>query len=127
MTQDQHAIKALLTDYEAALNASNAEQATGMYAAEGTFMPTGAPTASGTEAILATYRYIFSQIRLDIAFDIHEIVVSGDVAFAHTSSRGTVTVLATDARAPEANRELFFLRRENGSWKVSHYMFNKAA
>jgi len=26
---------------------------------------------------------------------------------------------------PEENRELFILQKENGSWKIDRYMFNK--
>lgn len=127
MTNDQNVIVELLRTYEAALNASDTKAATAIYAADGVFMPSGAPTAAGISAIKASYNYIFSQIRLDIRFEIHSVEVSGNMAFAHTSSAGHVTVLATGDTMPESNRELFVFQREGKDWKVSLYMFNKAA
>lgn len=125
-SNDQTAIEATLLAYGAALNASNADAAVAVYTSDGVFMPTGAPTATGTDALLASYRYIFTQIRLDVAFTIHEVVIDGDLAYAVTSSRGQVTVLATNTTGPEANRELFVLRREGDHWKIARYMFNKS-
>jgi uncharacterized protein (TIGR02246 family) len=123
---DQNSIEATLRAYFAALNASDAEAAVAKYASDGVFMPTGGPTATGTSELLASYRFIFTQIRLDVEFEFHEIVVDGELAYAVTSSQGQQTVLATDTTGPEANRELFVLRRESDGWKIARYMFNKS-
>lgn len=125
-TTDRTAIETLLQRYGAALNASDADAAVAAYTADGLFMPTGAPSARGTQELLASYRFIFSQIRLDVAFTIEEIVVDGDLAMAVTSSAGTQTILAAGTTGPEANRELFALRREPEGWRIARYMFNKA-
>ena len=126
-TTDQDAIQATLHAYGDALNATDAEAAVAAYTEDGVFMPTGAPTATGTEELLASYRFIFSQIRLNVAFAIHEITVEGHYAYAVTSSQGTQTVLTSDTTGPEANRELFVLRRNGNEWKIARYMFNKSA
>ena len=88
-------------------------------------MPTEAPSGIGSEGVLKSYEFVFSQIQLNIKFHIEEIVVEGDMAFATTSSKGTVKVHANGFEGPEANRELFVFEKVDGDWKIARYMFNK--
>ncbi len=126
-TTDEQAIRTLLADYEKALNTSDARAAAAVYAEDGVFYPYNLPTATGTQELLAAYEQIFDTIELAVTFDIHEIVVDGDTAFATTGSHGQVTVLEPGVTVGEANREVFVLIRRNGAWKVGRYMFNKSA
>lgn len=126
-TTDEAQIRELLAAYEQALNTSDAAAAVEVYAAGGVFYPYNLPTATGRDELLASYRQIFETIRLEIAFDVHEVVVQGDLAYATTGSKGQVTVLAEDLTVPEENREVFVFTRTDGPWKVSQYMFNKSA
>ena len=116
----------LLHTYERSLNASDAALAVSCYTADGVFMPTTQPTATAG-ALRAAYDGIFSLIHLGVTFAIDELVVaSDDVAYALTRSNGTQTVLATDTRTAESNREVFVFRPEDGAWKIARYMFNKS-
>ncbi len=47
------------------------------------------------------------------------------MAFAVTSSKGTVKIQANGVEVPEANRELFVFEKVNDEWKIARYMFNK--
>ena len=123
--QDKEAIQALLETYKKSLNTSDAMLSASLYTSDGVFMPTEAPSALGSENILKSYEFIFTQIQLNIEFYIDEIVVEGDFAFAVTSSKGTTLIHATGDRIPEANRELFVFEKVNGEWKIARYMFNK--
>jgi len=98
-----------------------------LYAADGVFMPTNAPTATGTTAVREAYENVFGTIKLDIAFSIDEIVVDDNIAFATTGSKGRVTILAEEVTAPEENRELFAFQKIDGVWKIARYMFNKTS
>ena len=118
-------IESLLMTYKETLNTSNAEKATSLYVKNGVFMPTGAPSGIGSENILKSYEFVFSQIQLNIEFFIEEIEVEGNMAFAVTSSKGTVKIHATGETVPEENRELFVFEKGNGTWKIARYMFNK--
>lgn len=118
-------IENLLMTYKGTLNTSNAEKATSLYAKDGIFMPTGAPSAIGKEQIKGAYDFVFSQIQLNIEFYIEEIKVENDFAFAVTSSKGETLIHATGTTIPEENRELFIFEKENGTWKIARYMFNK--
>lgn len=123
--QEKQKIEALLSEYEKSLNTSDAKLAQSLYTKDGIFMPTEAPSGIGSDGILKSYEYVFSQIQLNIKFFIEEIEVEGKMAFAVTSSKGTTLIRATGDTVPEANRELFVFEKVNGEWKIARYMFNK--
>lgn len=123
--EEKQKIEKLLGEYQKSLNTSDANLAQSLYTKDGIFMPTEAPSGIGSEGILKSYQYIFSQIQLSIEFFIEEIEVEGNMAFAITSSKGTVKIHATGVEAPEANRELFVFEKIDGEWKIARYMFNK--
>ena len=123
--QEKQKIEALLSEYEKSLNTSDAKLAQSLYTKDGIFMPTEAPSGIGSEGILKSYEYVFSQIQLNIEFFIEEIQVERNMAFAVTSSKGTTLIHATGDTIPEANRELFVFEKVNGEWKIARYMFNK--
>lgn len=122
---DKTAITDLLFTYRDALNASSVDQVMPLYTTDGVFMPTGFPTAVGTEQVKGAYTGVFSMIKLNIEFFIDEIQVDGDHAFARTTSKGSTLIHASGETVPEENRELFVLQRTDGGWKIARYMFNK--
>lgn len=124
-SREKQKIEALLDVYKKSLNTSDAKLAQSLYTKDGIFMPTEAPSAIGSENILKSYEFIFSQIQLNIEFFIDEIAVENELAFAVTSSRGTTLIHATGATVPEANRELFVFEKVGEDWKIARYMFNK--
>ncbi len=123
--EEKQKIEELLSEYKKSLNTSDAQLAQNLYTKDGIFMPTEAPSGIGSEGILKSYEYVFSQIKLNIDFFIEEIEVEGNMAFAVTSSKGTVKILANGMEVPEANRELFVFEKVDGKWKIARYMFNK--
>jgi uncharacterized protein (TIGR02246 family) len=123
--EEKQNIEDLLSEYKKSLNTSDAKLAQSLYTKDGVFMPTEAPSGIGSENILKSYEYVFSQIQLNIEFFIEEIEVEGNMAFAVTSSKGAVKILANGFEAPEANRELFVFEKVDGEWKIARYMFNK--
>ena len=123
--QDKEQIQNLLMNYQEALNTSDANKAVSLYTKDGIFMPSGAPSATGTENIKGSYEFVFSNIQLNIEFNIEEIVIENNVAFAITTSKGSTLIHATGETVPEENRELFVFEKENCEWKIARYMFNK--
>ncbi len=124
MTSDTDQIRELLSTYQDALNASDAETAASLYGSDGVFLPYQLPTSSGDQ-VLGAYQAIFGAISLDVAFTIDDVTVDGDTAHALTRSKGKVTILADGTITPEENRELFVFGRHSGEWKITRYMFNK--
>lgn len=117
-------IRGLLSSYEGALNASDAEQCASLYTSDGVFMPHTLPSSAGASVVEA-YRHAFAAIALNVEFTIDEVTVDGDLAYALTRSKGTQTILASDKSTPEENRELFVFAKEDGSWRIARYIFNK--
>ncbi len=122
---DRAGVSTLLLRYGAELNGSRTSAIVGLYTSDGVFMPSGAPTAVGTDELRVAYDKVFAAIKLAVKFEIDEIAVQGDIAFARTVSRGNVTILANGVTQPEENRELFILRRVSGAWYIARYMFNQ--
>jgi uncharacterized protein (TIGR02246 family) len=123
--QEKQKIEELLNTYKKSLNTSDAKLAQSLYTKDGIFMPTQAPSGIGSEGILKSYEFVFSQIQLNIEFFIEEIEIEENMAFAVTSSKGSVKILANGVEAPEANRELFVFEKVDEEWKIARYMFNK--
>ena len=123
--QEKQKIEELLNTYQKSLNTSDAKLAQSLYTKDGVFMPTQAPSGIGSEGILKSYEFVFSQIQLNIKFFIEEIQVEGNMGFAVTSSKGTILIHATNENVPEENRELFVFEKVDGEWKIARYMFNK--
>ena len=92
--KEKQKIEELLSEYKKSLNTSDAKLAQSLYTEDGVFMPTEAPSGIGSENILKSYEFVFSQIQLKIEFFIEEIEVEGNMAFAVTSSKGTVKIHA---------------------------------
>ena len=127
MTNNHDQVRSLLATYEQSLNTGDAALAASCYTPDGMFMPTALPTANGAD-MQGAYRQIFDTIHLDVTFTIDELEITSDhTAYALTRSNGTQTVLATDGRTAESNREIFLFRRTDAGWKIAHYMFNQPA
>jgi uncharacterized protein (TIGR02246 family) len=124
MSRDLDQIRELLAAYETALNSADAAAAGAVYAPDAQFFPYDQPTATGA-GIRTAYEAIFKALRLTIEFDLHEVVVHGDLAYATSGSKGTVTVIATNDTVAEESRELFVFSRADGAWRIARYMFNK--
>lgn len=127
MSSHETALRELLATYEKSLNTSDATLAASCYSVDGIFMPTTLPTASGSD-MKSAYEQVFTAIKLNVVFTIDELAVTSEnSAYALTRSTGTQTILANGIESAEANREIFIFDRSNSEWKISRYMFNKAA
>ena len=117
----------VLRSYEAALNEGDVDAIVALYANDAVFMAQHRNPAVGHQQIETAYREIFGMIKLDIQFEIDElVVVSPTVAYARTRSAGKTTILANDAQVSEGNQELFVLARDDSEseWKIGRYIFS---
>ena len=123
-TSDEQQIRDLLTTYSKALKTGDVELATSIYTDDAVVMGNEMPTNQGAE-IRRSYETNFDLIRLDVEFTLDGLVVDGDIAYGHTRSGGTITMLASDDNVPSSARELLVFARQSGEWKIARYMFNK--
>ena len=117
-------IQGVVSKYESALNASNADDVLKLYGKNPTFMPQHAPAQVGRAAVKQAYDNVFNTIKLDIKFNTHDVEVLGDTAWARTSSAGKTRILANNVVVNEGNNELFIFKKENGDWKIHQYLFS---
>ena len=117
-------IQRVISKYESALNASNADAVLKLYGKNPSFMPQHAPAQVGRAAVKQAYDNVFNTIKLNIKFSTHELEVLGDTAWARTSSAGKTRILANNVVVDEGNNELFIFKKENGDWKIHQYLFS---
>jgi len=109
--------------YEKSLNASDAEAALALHGDDPIFMPQYSAALSGRDAVKAGYEKVFSTLKLNVNFTIHEVVEMGDLAYVRTTSAGKTEILAKKTTVKEGNNELFIFRKEHGKWKIHRYLF----
>jgi uncharacterized protein (TIGR02246 family) len=126
MTANEKAVADVLSAYNEALNASNADAVIRLYAQDGVFMPPYSPSAIGWAEVRKAYEAVFAAIQLTVRFNVAEIVeMSPDWVFARTNSEGTTLTHATGKTSKEANQELFIFRKEeDGKFKIARYGFS---
>lgn len=118
-------IEKLIFAYRDALNASDADKVVALYTTDGVLLPNAAPTATGAEQVKGTYQYVFDNFKYNLEFTIGEIVVTGNYAFARSTSKGSFVIKASGQTVPDENRELFVFQKVKGKWKIARYMYNK--
>ena len=122
---EQKLIEQLIEKYIEAINASRTDALVSLFTPDGVLMAPDAPTMEGTDQLTAFFNYSFGTIKIDAQIHFDEIFVSGDHGYARTHSQVELTVAQVDATQSEENRELFVVRKLDGEWKISRYMFNK--
>jgi uncharacterized protein (TIGR02246 family) len=123
MSEKHASIESLMKSYETALNASDASAVIALYSSSPVFTPPGAPALVGRDAVRKGYEMVFSIIKLNIRFTIHDVETFGDTAWARTSSAGRTKLLKKGGDVQEGNNELYIFKRENGDWKIHRYCF----
>lgn len=123
---DAEGIQDALEGYETALNGSDVEKVLDVFAPDAVFMAPNNPSAVGSDSIRGAYGGIFKAIAFDTELTVAEVVqVAPDWAFVRTDSNGHVTVHAIKQRVPDANHELFVLKRgSDDHWKIARYSFS---
>lgn len=113
-----------IKSYEKALNGNDVKTIVSLYSSSPVFMPQHAPAQIGKAAVQAAYEGVFKSLDLDIVFEIHEVEVLGNTAWARTTSAGKTKILADGAVISEGNNELFIFKKQSGQWKIHQYLFS---
>jgi len=124
-TKDKVAVEKLITTYFDALNAGNAENVTALFTKTGVLLAQGAPTATGSEQVNGTFKYVFDNFSYALKVSIGEIVIQGKYAIVSSNSTGSFVIKAKNEIVPADYRETFILQKENGVWEIARYMYNQ--
>ena len=124
----QASIKRTMDAYNSALNGGRTSAVLVLYTPDGVFMPPYSPPSVGTGSVQLAYDKVFQELRFNVRFTIHEVVVmSPSYAFVRTSSAGTTRHASTGKTTSEANEELFILRKDGDlPWRIARYSFSPA-
>ncbi|SDD99546.1 conserved hypothetical protein [Mucilaginibacter pineti] len=121
---EQTAIEKLIFSFSDAFNAADISKTVASFTPDGINMPNTAPAAKGTEQLTTAFGLLFGSAQINIKYVIDEISVIGEHAFARTNSTVNTLIKATGDKLLLENKELFLLRKQDGEWKISHYIFN---
>ncbi|MEO1041062.1 MAG: DUF4440 domain-containing protein [Pseudomonadota bacterium] len=127
-SDDVQGIIRVLESYEQFVNAGDAQSVGGLYASDAILLPDRFDAFEGAENITGFYAFAFDALSLELEFDIDpsDIIVSGDVAYATTTSVGTRFIKEGNQTVPEINRELWVFEEIDGEWKIARYCFNQS-
>jgi hypothetical protein len=108
---DEAPVRAFMSAYEAALNASDTEAVMPLYADDGVFMPQNSQSAVGKAAVRQAYDMVFKAITLKVKFRRNGLTCGG---IPRERKRST----PPDQRAvrPRAST--------TGKWQIARYSFS---
>lgn len=110
-SDDPAQLLALMERYAAGLRWGAADGLAALYTSDGVFIRGDQPAAVGTEALRTAYRQLFASQKVDLAFEIKETEVAGDMAWLRATSAG------------RGNSVVIFQRTSAG-WKIRCFMYN---
>jgi uncharacterized protein (TIGR02246 family) len=125
---ERQTLESTVRAYFDAFNGSNLEELLAVFTPDAVVMADEMPTVIGRDQIRDIYAGAFAGVCFKFKCGIDHVTADGDIGVVRTHATGTMTILAANntVEAPE-HRELFILRRVNGQWLISDYMFNTAA
>lgn len=123
---DEAAIRRVMADYNAALNAGKTAAVLPLYTDDGIFMPPYSQSAVGKDAVRVAYDKVFNELSFNVKFSIAELVQMAPIwAYVRTNSAGTTRHASTEKTTAEANQELFIFRKgDDGKWRIARYSFS---
>ena len=122
-SDDPAQLLVIMERYAAGLRWGTADALAALYTSDGVFIRDNLPAAAGTEAVRAAYRQVFATLKLDVAFEIKETEVVGDMAWLRATSRGRIKTLASGVEATESFNVVVMFRRTPTGWKIRCYMY----
>ncbi|AYN67396.1 nuclear transport factor 2 family protein [Euzebyella marina] len=125
-SNEEQKVAQTVKDYFAALNASNIDELVKQFTKKAVLLPTGAPTATGTEELIGNYTYVFNTIDFDLEVTIADVVIAGDYAFVRSTSKGTILLKKENQKLAQDFREVFILKKLNNYWKIDTYSYNQS-
>ena len=118
---DEEAVRAVGAAFGAAVNASNVDGMTAIYASDATVQPPGMPGATGTAAIHKLWTDMTAPMKATLSVTVTKVAGQGDVAY----TTGTYHIVfamkdATQASPPPEDGKYVNVlwRQADKSWKV---------
>jgi uncharacterized protein (TIGR02246 family) len=120
----QREVYAVIHRYETLLNAGDTDGILELFAPDGVAEWNDKPTFTTEQERRDAYTALFRIAKFTTVFGYAGIDVHGDTAVVRTYHHEGATVLEGGKAVIDLNREVFVLRRTDGQWKISLYIFN---
>lgn len=122
---DREAIRRLGEEWGAAVEAKDLDRLLNLVTDDVVFMPHGAPSIVGKQALRETYLALFARYSIKQTFAPEEIEIGRDWAFARGSDLITLVPLDGSPPAVIRARGISILRRDkDGAWKFARGISN---
>src|SRR5258706_13979644 len=119
---EKEKVSKVIADYEKGLNDPNTEAIINLYTTDGAFLFQNHEPTIGADSLREIYNGIFKKMKMDMKLHIHEVRVSGNLAYVYSTSEGKVKIIVNGREIIGKAQELFSLRKaENGEWKIAVY------
>lgn len=122
---DKAQVDKLVHTYFDALNAGDAGKITTLFTKDGVLLAQGAPTASGSDQVNGTFKYVFDNFKYSLQVVVGDINVQGNYAIVSSTSNGSFVISAKGETVTAEYRETFVMQKESGTWKIARYMYNQ--
>ncbi|GIU49292.1 hypothetical protein TUM4438_32580 [Shewanella sairae] len=117
-------IEQLINRYAQVLNNADTSILSEVFTTDAVFIGQPFPTATGIEAIEATYKAFLSQLNFKVQFEVTEVELGESIGYLQTRSYGSIVPKGQQADGEEGNREMFIVKKIDGNWKLHRYIFN---
>jgi uncharacterized protein (TIGR02246 family) len=125
---DVEALKALVSQYDTAVNSNNLDDVMTLYVANAVQMPPDQPVVIGKEAIRSRFEPFYKNFTDQVSSTVEDIKVSGDCAFLRMSYTESWTPKeGGDTTTAVGQWVIIFQRQADGSWKIATEIWNRDA
>jgi ketosteroid isomerase-like protein len=118
VSAEQHAAYAVVHQYEQYLNAGNTAGILDLFAPQSVAEWNDKPTFATRQEKAAGYDPLFKIAKFTTVFGYASIDIYGDTAVVRTFHHKGATVMENGKRVPDFNREVFILRKTDGTYKI---------
>ena len=124
VSAEQHHVYDVVHRYENALNAKDTDTIVGLFAEDSVAEWNNKRTYATREQRIAGYNALFKIANFSTVFAFDAINVYGDTAVVRTHHHVGAAVIENGKKVTDYNREVFVLRKIDGTWKIVLYTFN---
>ena len=122
---DRLAITRTSGELLAAVNASDADRCSAIWAADGVLMPPHHPSVQGRHAILQYFQNLFSRGRFNFTFTSSQVDVAGDMALERVTYTAIIWRGDDATLIKDVGKGLHVYRRQpNGAWELTLDVWN---
>ena len=122
---DRAAITRTSAELLVAVNASDADRCSALWAADGVLMPPHRPAVQGHQAIVQYFQSLFSQSRFKFTFTSSHIQLVGDTALERITYTASTWPAGAARPIEDVGKGLHVYGRESGGvWKLTYDIWN---